>query len=95
MGHQREQSPGAPHETLLVLDATVGQNAVRQLAAFRERVDVTGIVLAKLDSSARGGIVVSLQEEFGVPVKLVGVGEALEDLEEFDVDAFTQGVFSG
>lgn len=91
----RRRMPGAPHETLLVLDATVGQNAVRQLAAFREKVDVTGIVLAKLDSSARGGIVVSLQEEFGVPVKLVGVGEALEDLEEFDVDAFAEGVFAG
>ena len=78
----------------MVLDATVGQNAVRQLAAFQKAVDVSGIFLAKLDSSARGGIVVSLQEEFGVPVKLVGVGEGLEDLETFDVDAFTEGIFA-
>jgi len=90
----RRRLDGAPHETLMVLDATVGQNAVRQLAAFKEAVDVTGIFLAKLDSSARGGIVVSLQEEFGVPVKLVGVGEGLEDLETFDVDAFTEGIFA-
>jgi len=89
----RRRVEGAPHETLLVLDATVGQNAVRQLEAFRQAVDVTGIVLAKLDSTARGGIVVSLQEEFGVPVKLVGVGESLEDLEAFDADAFVDGVF--
>lgn len=89
----RKRLAGAPHETLLVLDATVGQNAVRQLAAFREVVDVSGIVLAKLDSSARGGIVVSIQEEFGIPVKLVGVGEGLGDLETFDPDAFVDGVF--
>jgi len=89
----RRRVEGAPHETLLVLDATVGQNAVRQLEAFRQAVDVTGIVLAKMDSTARGGIVVSLQEEFGVPVKLVGVGESLDDLETFDADAFVDGVF--
>jgi fused signal recognition particle receptor len=89
----RRRMDGAPHETLMVLDATVGQNAVRQLEAFRKVVDITGIVLAKMDSSARGGIVVSLQQEFGVPVKLVGTGERLEDLETFDVDAFVDGVF--
>lgn len=89
----RRRIGGAPHETLLVLDATVGQNAVRQLEAFKKTVDVSGIVLAKMDSSARGGIVVALQEEFGVPVKLAGVGEGLEDLETFDVDAFLEGVF--
>ena len=89
----RRRLDGAPHETLMVLDATVGQNAVRQLEAFRKVVDVSGIVLAKMDSSARGGIVVSLQHEFGVPVKLVGTGEGLEDLETFDVDAFVDGVF--
>jgi fused signal recognition particle receptor len=90
----RRRLPGAPHETLLVLDATVGQNALRQLAAFKEAVDVSGIVLAKLDSSARGGIVVAIQEEFGIPVKLVGVGEGLGDLETFDPDAFVDGVFA-
>ena len=79
---------------MLVLDATVGQNAVRQLEAFKKVVDVSGIVLAKMDSSARGGIVLALQEEFGVPVKLVGTGEQLADLETFDVDAFVEGVFS-
>jgi fused signal recognition particle receptor len=90
----RRRMPGAPQETLLVLDATVGQNAVRQLQAFSSAVEVTGIILAKMDSSARGGIVVSLQQEFGVPVKLVGVGEGLGDLEAFDPDAFVEGIFS-
>ncbi len=89
----RRRLEGAPQETLLVLDATVGQNAVRQLQAFREAVEVSGIVLAKLDSSARGGIVVSIQEEFGIPVKLVGVGEGLDDLETFDPDSFVEGLF--
>lgn len=84
---------GAPHEVLVVLDATVGQNAVSQLRAFREAVEPTGIVLAKADSTARGGIVVALQEEFGVPVKLVGTGEGLDDLELFDPAAFVDGVF--
>lgn len=90
----RRQVEGAPHETLIVLDATVGQNAVRQLQSFKEVVDISGIILSKMDSSARGGIVVSLQEEFGVPVKLVGVGEGLEDLETFDHQAFVEGIFS-
>jgi fused signal recognition particle receptor len=89
----RRRIEGAPHETLLVLDATVGQNAVRQLAAFKQVVDVSGIVLAKMDSSARGGIVVALREEFGVPIKLVGTGEALDDLESFRPQAFVEGVF--
>jgi fused signal recognition particle receptor len=90
----RRRVPGAPHETLLVLDATVGQNAVRQLEAFKAAVQVSGIVLAKLDSSARGGIVVALLEEYGVPVKLIGTGEALEDLATFDAEAFVEAVFS-
>jgi fused signal recognition particle receptor len=90
----RRRLPGAPHETLLVLDATVGQNAVRQLEAFKAAVDVSGIILAKLDSSARGGIVVALQEEYGVPVKLVGTGEGLDDLATFDPEAFVEAVFS-
>ena len=85
--------PGAPHETLVVLDATVGQNALSQVRAFRDAVDPSGILLAKMDSSARGGIVVALQQEFGVPVKLVGVGERPEDLEPFDASAFLEGVF--
>ncbi|MDA0312389.1 MAG: signal recognition particle-docking protein FtsY [Gemmatimonadetes bacterium] len=90
----RRRIPGAPHETLMVLDATVGQNAVRQLEAFKRSVDVSGIVLAKMDSSARGGIVVALRQEYGVPVKLIGTGEGLDDLESFDATAFVEGVFS-
>jgi fused signal recognition particle receptor len=90
----RRRVPGAPHETLLVLDATVGQNAVRQLAAFKATVDVSGIILAKMDSSARGGIVVALQQEYGVPVKLVGTGEGLEDLEAFDPRVFVEAIFT-
>lgn len=84
---------GAPHETLMVLDATIGQNAVSQLRTFGDTLDLSGIVLAKLDSSARGGIVVALQEEFGVPVKLIGTGEGLDDVEPFNADAFVDGLF--
>ena len=90
----RRRIEGAPHETLMVLDATVGQNAVRQVEAFGKAVDLSGIILAKMDSSARGGIVVALREEFGLPVKLVGTGEGLDDLESFDVDAFVDAVFA-
>jgi len=89
----RRKLEGAPHETLLVLDATVGQNAVSQARAFADAVEPSGIVLAKLDSTARGGIVVALLEEFGIPVKLVGVGEGLGDLATFDPDAFVEGIF--
>ncbi|MYH48971.1 MAG: signal recognition particle-docking protein FtsY [Gammaproteobacteria bacterium] len=85
--------PGAPHETLIVLDATVGQNALAQVRVFRDAVNPSGILLAKMDSSARGGIVVALGQEFGLPVKLVGVGEGPGDLEPFDANAFLEGVF--
>ncbi len=84
--------PGAPHDTLLTLDATVGQNGLVQAREFSKRVRVTGIVLAKLDSTARGGIVVALTDELGIPVRFVGVGEAKEDLEPFDVDDFVRGL---
>jgi fused signal recognition particle receptor len=77
----------------MVLDATVGQNAVRQVEAFSRAVSLSGIILAKMDSSARGGIVVALRQEFGIPVKLIGTGEGLEDLEVFDADAFIDAVF--
>lgn len=90
----RKKLEGAPHESLIVLDATVGQNARSQVEAFSRAIPLSGIILAKLDSSARGGIVVSLQEEFGLPVKLVGTGEGLEDLEVFDPGAFIDGVFA-
>ena len=89
----RRKVQGAPHETLMVLDATVGQNAVRQVEAFSRTIDVSGIIMSKMDSSAKGGIVVALQEEHGVPVKLIGVGEALEDLEPFDTNLFLDAVF--
>lgn len=90
----RRKVEGAPHETLIVLDATTGQNALSQVRSFREAVELTGIILAKLDSSARGGIIVALQEEFGLPVKAVGVGETVGDLERFDPEAFLEGVFA-
>ena len=91
----RRRLGGPPHETLLVLDATVGQNAVNQARAFGAALELSGIVLTKMDSTARGGIVVALQEEFGLPVKLVGTGEAVDDLQTFDTEAFLEGVFQG
>ena len=86
--------PGAPHEVLLVLDATSGQNALQQARAFKESVEVTGVFLAKLDGTARGGIVVAIRDELDVPVKLVGVGERPEDVEPFDGDAFIEAIFA-
>ena len=83
---------GAPHETLLVLDATVGQNAIAQARTFEAALDLTGLVLAKLDSSAKGGVIVALKQEFGLPVKLVGTGEKIEDLERFEPDVFAREV---
>ena len=85
---------GAPHETLLVLDATVGQNGLVQAREFSRFVTVTGIVLAKMDSTARGGIVVALREELGIPIRMVGVGERLQDLKPFDPDEFVEGVLA-
>ena len=90
----RRRIDGAPHETLMVLDATVGQNALQQVEAFSRALDVTGIILAKMDSSARGGIVVALREEYGIPVKLIGTGEDLDDLEGFDAADFAEAVFA-
>lgn len=86
---------GAPHETLLVLDATVGQNAIAQARTFRNALPITGIVLAKLDSTARGGIVVALKQEFDLPVKLIGTGESIDALETFDPDSFAREVLTG
>lgn len=86
--------PGAPHEVLLVLDATIGQNAIVQARQFSEHVSVTGIFLAKLDGSARGGIVVGIREELNVPVKFVGLGETPADLEPFDPATFIEAMFS-
>ena len=91
----RRRLEGAPHETLLVLDATVGQNAMRQVEAFGRSVELSGIILAKMDSTARGGVIVALQQEHGLPVKLVGTGEGGDDMATFDPDAFVEGIFSG
>ena len=86
---------GGPHESLLVLDATVGQNAVRQADEFSQALPLTGMVLAKLDSTAKGGVVVALKQAFDLPVKLVGTGETLEDLELFDARKFSRDVLEG
>jgi fused signal recognition particle receptor len=84
---------GAPHEVLLVLDATVGQNALAQARQFHEAVGVTGLVLTKLDGTARGGIVVAIAEELKIPVRLIGVGEGAEDLQDFNPEAFVAALF--
>jgi fused signal recognition particle receptor len=83
----------APHETLLVLDASTGQNALSQARHFQEAVNVTGVVLAKLDGSAKGGMVFAIGESLGLPVRYVGTGEKIEDLAEFDPDQFVEGLF--
>lgn len=85
--------PGAPHEVLLVLDATTGQNAVAQAQKFSEIVRVTGIALTKLDSTAKGGIVVAVKSALGIPVKLIGIGERIEDLRDFDPREFVEALF--
>jgi fused signal recognition particle receptor len=87
-----KQLPGAPHETLLTVDATTGQNGLRQAKLFSEAVEVTGIVLTKLDGTAKGGIALAIAKELGIPVKLIGTGEALEDLRPFDPDAFARAM---
>ena len=87
--------PDAPHEVLLVLDATTGQNALTQAKLFKETTDVTGIVLTKLDGTARGGIVLAIRNELHLPVKFVGLGEKVSDLEEFNAQDFVYGLFKG
>lgn len=86
--------PGAPHERLLVLDGTIGQNAMAQARMFGQIMDLTGLVLTKMDSTARGGIVVALKQEFDLPVKFLGVGEGMEDLVPFDIEAFAREVLT-
>lgn len=87
--------PDAPHEVLLVLDATTGQNALNQAKLFKESTDVTGIVLTKLDGTARGGIVLAIRNELHLPVKYVGLGEKVDDLQKFDAGDFVYGLFKG
>ncbi|GEM03460.1 signal recognition particle receptor FtsY [Halolactibacillus miurensis] len=86
--------PGAPHDVLLVLDATTGQNALIQAKQFQQATDVTGIILTKLDGTAKGGIVLAIRKELNIPVKYVGLGEKMTDLEPFDPQAFVYGLFS-
>jgi fused signal recognition particle receptor len=87
------QLPGAPHEVLLSIDATTGQNGMRQAKEFAAAVDVTGIVLTKLDGTAKGGIAVAIANELGIPIKLVGIGEGIDDLQPFDADEFLGALF--
>jgi fused signal recognition particle receptor len=85
---------GAPHETLIVIDATTGQNGLRQAQAFTEAVDVTGVALTKLDGTAKGGIALAIAKELGLPLKLIGTGEGIEDLRPFDPDDFARALLA-
>jgi fused signal recognition particle receptor len=89
-----KQIPGAPHEVLLVLDATTGQNAIVQAEQFTKAIQCTGIILAKLDGTAKGGAIFAIKQKLGLPVKFVGVGEQLDDLEPFDPDAYVEALFA-
>ncbi|MGI6097685.1 MAG: signal recognition particle-docking protein FtsY [Dethiobacteria bacterium] len=86
--------PGAPHEVLLVIDATTGQNGISQAKLFHEAVPLTGLVLTKLDGTAKGGIIIAIKRELGLPVKLIGVGEGIEDLQPFEPQSFIEALFS-
>jgi fused signal recognition particle receptor len=86
--------PGAPHEVLLVLDATNGQNAIRQAEIFTKAIGCTGVILTKLDGTAKGGVVVAVRQTIDLPVKFVGVGEAIDDFQPFDSDAFVESLFA-
>ena len=85
--------PEAPHETLLIIDATTGQNGIMQAKAFKEITNITGIVLTKMDGTAKGGIVLAIKEDVGLPVKFIGLGEKMTDLETFDVENYIYGLF--
>lgn len=86
--------PGAPHEVLLVVDATTGQNAISQAKLFKEAVDVTGLALTKLDGTAKGGVVVAVRQSVGIPIKMIGVGEGLDDLRPFNATEFADALFA-
>jgi fused signal recognition particle receptor len=87
--------PNAPHETLLVIDATTGQNGISQAKSFKEITNITGIILTKLDGTAKGGIVLAIKENVGIPVKFIGLGEKCEDLKTFDIEKYIYGLFGG
>jgi len=89
-----KQMPDAPHETLMTVDATTGQNGVRQAKLFSEAVPVDGIVLTKLDGTAKGGIALAIAGELGIPVKLIGIGEGIDDLRPFDAVDFGNALFA-
>ena len=86
--------PGCPDETLLVIDATTGQNGMSQAKAFKEATDVTGVILTKLDGTSKGGIVLAIRHEMGIPIKYIGLGEAVDDLEVFDIEQYLYGLFA-
>ena len=86
--------PGCPDETLLVIDATTGQNGMSQAKAFKEATDVTGVILTKLDGTSKGGIVLAIRHDMGIPIKYIGLGEAVEDLEVFDIEQYLYGLFA-
>lgn len=85
--------PGAPHETFLVIDATTGQNGISQAKSFKEITNITGIILSKMDGTAKGGIVLAIKEEVDIPVKFIGLGEKMEDLRPFDIEKYIYGLF--
>ena len=87
--------PGAPHETFLIIDATTGQNGVSQASAFKEVSNISGIVITKMDGTSKGGIILSIRDELGVPVRFIGLGEGMDDLEEFDLDKYLYGLLMG
>jgi fused signal recognition particle receptor len=89
-----KQIEGAPHEVLLVLDATTGQNAIVQAEMFKKTVHCTGIILAKLDGTAKGGAIFSIKQKLALPVKFIGVGEKLDDLEPFDPSTYVEALFA-
>jgi fused signal recognition particle receptor len=89
----REQ-PGAPHETLLVIDATTGQNALQQAREFHEKVTLTGVVVTKLDGTSKGGILVAIKDELGIPIRYIGIGESVDALKKFDPREFAEALFA-
>lgn len=91
----KKRLPDAPHEVLLVLDATTGQNGLQQARIFTEALQVTGIVLTKLDGTAKGGVVIGIQRELGIPIKLIGIGEHVDDLQPFSPEEFVEAMFGG
>jgi fused signal recognition particle receptor len=90
----QRQIPGSPHEVLLVLDGTNGQNAIRQAEVFTKSIGCTGIILTKLDGTAKGGVVVAVRQTLKLPIKFIGVGEGLDDLQPFDADTFVESLFT-